>query len=101
MRHDVFVRMRFEFDQFVLQPQAKLGPSDFLASLDLPHVLSEHVAGDTQQPGPDQNGALETGVAHVRAEEDFLRQILGVGGLQQSRTEVAIDATLMRPSTIV
>ena len=81
-------------DRF-LQLQAQLGPGDFLAFVDPPHVLVQDVACDADQPRPDVRGRVEPVQCPEGTEEGFLGEVLGVRAVQQPGAEIAVHGCVM------
>ena len=54
--------------------------------------VAQHVLGDVEHPGAEAGPRTVTEAGAVEAEEDFLRQVLGLGPVAELAAEVAEDA---------
>jgi len=58
-------------------------------------VFAQQIASDADQPGADQVGRIEAGPGGVGAQKHFLRQVFGVGRLQEPGAQIPVNGALI------
>lgn len=79
------------------QFEAQFSPSDFSPPFYPSHALAQQVPRDSDQPGPHQRRAIESGVGSVTAEKHFLAKVFGVGRFEQACPQIPVNRPLMPP----
>lgn len=80
----------------LIEFQAQLRPGHFPPPADSFDVFAEQIASDADEPGPDLRGAGELFPPLITAEKCLLRQILGLGGIEEPGPQIAVHRVLIK-----
>lgn len=95
LSHIISIRPQRIGGQDGFQVKTQFCPNHFFTSFHITDMFAKQIACDSQQPRPNQCCGVESGLGKIETQKDLLHHVVGIAGLLQAGTQVAVDGSLM------